>query len=265
MRIASRLARPAPGCRRSGLTEAMCAGLAPVWGRAVQAHHLDDLVADRVQRARTNSSAPERSSRRTPPRMARIAAPVRSRARRGRSAPRPRAVRENLGRSSPPSAASGAGSSCAVIVLPQPNSPTRPKVSPSPIEKVDAVRRREQARLELERHAQVLHLDQGRRRQPVEGTVGHRSALPIGIDGVAQAVAEEVEGDDDEHDEGRQGQRSQGDSVTVWMFCASKAEVQALPRPAGRSRKGHPQALQPRTQGAPCGPAGRRITADPVR
>ena len=36
-------------------------------------------------------------------------------------------------------------------------------------------------------------------------------------------------------------------------------------RPAGRSRQGHPQAAQYRAQGAACGPAGRRIAADPLR
>ena len=191
---------------------AVLAGASALLTLLMQQDALHDLVADGVHRARRRSWAPGRSWSIASPRMCRISGPSGS-AQARFDRPAPSRWRTTI----PPSdLAAGCGTMCriewAVTLLPQPDSPTRPTSSPSLHVEADAVHRLQHALREVEVGLQVLD------RQVTICHFIHRSELLVGVGRVAQAVAQEVEGQHGQRPRTAPASSSQG-------YCATRAHV----------------------------------------
>ena len=120
----------------------------------------------------------------------------------------------------------------AATLLPQPLSPTTPRVSPRLRRSVDASHRPDGALAGRTRSLRFLDLEQRRHRLLVMP-----SAVAVGVGGVAQTVAEEVERQHRDDDGDAPGSRSQGAVAMARMFWASCSSTpQLIAGGAGRGR-----------------------------
>ena len=164
----------------------------------VQADHLDDLVADRCAPARARSSAPGRSCRSRGRGCRACGGRVGASLARSTVDAVP-AVQDDLAADDAAGPAQqSAGSSEAVIDLPQPDSPTTQRVRLRWSTRSSPSTALHDALAGEEMRREVPDLEENRR-------PSRPRSLRVGIGGVAQAVAEEVEGEHgDDHGDARE-------------------------------------------------------------